>query len=122
MSHFTASLPSTPLWFSGWQPTTAGTTFAACLGLFGLTILTKLLGAIRHQANLAWSTTRWQETSSATQILDKVENSSTMAGSAFLRSRTPVPWVAQHEVTRGLLAGFHAALDYFLMVSLFLHT
>ncbi|KAG0151967.1 hypothetical protein CROQUDRAFT_36089 [Cronartium quercuum f. sp. fusiforme G11] len=117
MSYFNASLPTTPLWFHGWKPTTTGTTFAACLGLFGLTVLVKILGAIRHQTNLAWSRPQGPDNSSLTQILDKSENNSTVVESLRPHRHQPMPWVAEHEILRGVLSALHAGLEYFLMLA-----
>lgn len=53
--YFSTGLPSMPLWFESWQPTNAGSTFGACLGLAGVAVLFRLLGAIRAQAERAWA-------------------------------------------------------------------
>lgn len=115
MSEFTASLPTGPLWFSGWQPRSAGTTFVACLGLFGLTIIVKMIGAIRHQVSLSRKTHQWPDVSVAFGTLNKVEDNSTIAGSEYQQRRLVPPW-ASNPMTKGVLAGIHAGLEYFLMV------
>lgn len=106
----------TPLWFAGWQPKTAGTTFAACLGLFGLAILSKLLGALRHQAHLAWSKLQWEELNANDQTLDKSDKPDTVTESLKKGCRRIGPWTPEHDIPRGILAALHSGLDYFLMV------
>ncbi|KAH9819704.1 Ctr copper transporter [Melampsora americana] len=117
MTSFSASLPMTPLWFAGWQPKTAGTTFAACLGLFGLAILSKLLGALRHQAHLAWSKLQWEELNTNDQSLDKSDKPDTVTESLKKGCRRTGPWTAEHDIPRGILAALHSGLDYFLMLA-----
>ncbi|KAG0151968.1 hypothetical protein CROQUDRAFT_129758 [Cronartium quercuum f. sp. fusiforme G11] len=118
-TYFTASLPISPLWFASWQPTTAGTTFAACLGLFGLAVLSKLLGVLRHQANMAWSMVQWQELTTVADTFDKAPEvpNNTIQRQIRSNARHVPPWVAEHEIPRGILAGLHAGLEYFLMLA-----
>ncbi|GAA5882881.1 hypothetical protein JCM3774_001375 [Rhodotorula dairenensis] len=52
---FTTSLGGANLWFSGWTPTSAGATFAACLGLAALAVLSRLLSAVKVCAEIAWA-------------------------------------------------------------------
>lgn len=116
MSQFTASLPTGPLWFSGWQPSTAGTTFAACLGLFGLTLIVKMMGAFRHQASLPRKTQQWNDVSATSESINKIEDNSTIAASEYQQRRTVPTW-ASHQISRGIVAGIHAGLEYFLMLA-----
>ncbi|GAA5842105.1 hypothetical protein JCM9279_002788 [Rhodotorula babjevae] len=53
---FTTSLGSSNLWFQGWTPTSAAATFGACLGLFFLAVLSRVLAAVKVCAEAAWST------------------------------------------------------------------
>ncbi|GAA5910099.1 hypothetical protein JCM8208_000955 [Rhodotorula glutinis] len=53
---FHTSLGSANLWFDGWTPTSPAATFAACLGLFFLAILSRVLAAVKVCAEAAWST------------------------------------------------------------------
>lgn len=113
---FVASTPNVPLWFSGWTPASGGATFGACVGLFFLTIGVKLLGALRHQAHLAWSMAKWHDSGVATSTLDK--NEANQPGAPTLRATRPaVPWSAQRDIPRGILAGIHVGLEYFLMLA-----
>ncbi|EGG07980.1 uncharacterized protein MELLADRAFT_85316 [Melampsora larici-populina 98AG31] len=116
MSQFSASLPTGPLWFSGWQPRTAGTTFAACLGLFGLTMVVKMMGAFRHQASLPRKTQQWHDVSVTSETLNKTEDNSTIAASEYQQRRSIPAW-ASHQIIRGIFAGIHAGLEYFLMLA-----
>lgn len=50
-----SSLGASNLWFSSWTPTTAGSTFGACLGLFFLAILSRFLSAVKTCAEIAWA-------------------------------------------------------------------
>lgn len=110
---FTASLPINPLWFDGWRPKSAGTTFAACLGLFGLAILHKLLGALKHQANLAWSKAAHKKTR---PHLAGDDDPDTVTGSLSKSVHRVDPWIAEHEIPRGILTAVHYAIGSFIMV------
>ncbi|GAA5959829.1 hypothetical protein JCM3765_000116, partial [Sporobolomyces pararoseus] len=48
-------LGASNLWFNSWTPTTAGSTFGACLGLFFLAILSRFLSAVKTCAEIAWA-------------------------------------------------------------------
>lgn len=115
MSYFTASVPVTPLWFNGWQPKSAGTTFAACLGLFGLAILHKLLGALKHQANVAWSKAASKKTNPLHLAGD--DKTDTVTGSLSKSARHVDPWIAEHEIPRGILSAIHYGIGSFLMLA-----
>lgn len=52
---FTTSLGDANLWFSGWTPTSPGSTFGACLGLAFLAILSRFLSAVKVCAEIAWA-------------------------------------------------------------------
>ncbi|BGP18699.1 hypothetical protein JCM10213_006262 [Rhodosporidiobolus nylandii] len=58
---FTTSVGGVNLWFSRWTPTSAGATFGACLGLFFLAILSRLLTAVKACADTAWAVSLHQE-------------------------------------------------------------
>lgn len=119
MTSFTAGVPMTPLWFAAWQPKNAGTTVAACIGLFGLAVLVKLLAALRHQANLAWSSVKWNGRYALAQPTLGKEGPDQAGASSSSRQqsfRQVKPWIAEHDFPRGILAAIHAGLEYFLMV------
>ncbi|GAA5930643.1 hypothetical protein JCM3775_003831 [Rhodotorula graminis] len=52
---FTISLGSANLWFEGWTPTSPAATFGACLGLFFLAVLSRVLAAVKVCAETAWA-------------------------------------------------------------------
>ncbi|GAA5897314.1 copper transporter family protein [Sporobolomyces salmoneus] len=54
-TYFTTSLGASNLWFSSWTPTSPGSTFGACLGLFFLAILSRFLAAVKSCAEVAWA-------------------------------------------------------------------
>ncbi|OAV96079.1 hypothetical protein PTTG_02104 [Puccinia triticina 1-1 BBBD Race 1] len=115
---FVAGTPTMPLWFDGWTPSTGGATFGACFGLFVLTVAVKLLGALRHQAHLAWSMSKWHDSGLTTHnTIDKPSNNPTAQASSFRPTRPAVPWSAQRDVPRGILAALHVGLEYFLMLA-----
>jgi len=115
---FVADTPKVPLWFDGWTPANAGATFGACVGLFALTVAVKLLGALRHQAHLAWSMSKWHDSGiAAHNTVDKTENAGSPATASLRPTRPTAPWAAQRDIPRGILAGLHAALEYFLMLA-----
>ncbi|GAA5982108.1 hypothetical protein JCM11641_000590 [Rhodosporidiobolus odoratus] len=58
---FTTSLGAANLWFPSWTPTSPGSTFGACLGLFFLAILSRFLTAVKACAETAWATSLRQE-------------------------------------------------------------
>lgn len=138
---FSAGLPSMPLWFESWMPTSAGSTFGACVGLFALTILYRLLGSIRAQAERAWA--RRAEDGLRTEfegMLDdegreeKVVTSeipkqgqqvgaggdkrarAVEAAKQVVAGGAGVPFVWSQEVTRATLTTVHVGIMYFLMV------
>lgn len=114
---FVADTPKVPLWFDGWTPANAGATFGACVGLFVLTVVVKLLGALRHQAHLAWSISKWHDSGIAVHnTVDKTDHAAP-ATTSFRPTRPAAPWAAQRDIPRGTLAALHAGLEYFLMVS-----
>ncbi|GAA5840053.1 hypothetical protein JCM3766R1_000658 [Sporobolomyces carnicolor] len=70
---FNTSLGASNLWFSSWTPTTAGSTFGACLGLFFLAILSRFLSAVKSCAEVAWARSlRQQYLSSVSQTIPPV--------------------------------------------------
>ncbi|GAA5858866.1 hypothetical protein JCM8547_007133 [Rhodosporidiobolus lusitaniae] len=52
---FTTSLGGANLWFDGWTPSTAGSTFGACVGLFFLAVLSRFLAAIKSCVEAGWA-------------------------------------------------------------------
>ncbi|GAA5909909.1 hypothetical protein JCM5296_007437 [Sporobolomyces johnsonii] len=64
---FTTKLAASNLWFSTWTPTTAGSTFGACLGLFFLAILSRFLSAVKACAEVAWAQSIQREHRQRTQ-------------------------------------------------------
>ncbi|PLW15301.1 hypothetical protein PCANC_18362 [Puccinia coronata f. sp. avenae] len=115
---FVAETSKVPLWFDGWTPANAGATFGACVGLFALTVAVKLLGALRHQAHLAWSMTKWHDSGLAThQTVDKADNAAQPPTGTFRTTRPAVHWGAQRDIPRGILAALHVGLEYFLMLA-----
>lgn len=115
---FVASTPNVPLWFSSWIPGSTGATVGACFGLFFLTVGVKLLGALRHQVHVAWSQTKWHDSGFPRQdTINKSENPAVAGNSSLRATKPPVPWSAQRDIPRGVLAGVHVALEYFLMLA-----
>ncbi|POV98131.1 hypothetical protein PSTT_14617, partial [Puccinia striiformis] len=116
---FVAGTPNVPLWFDGWQPSSTGATFGACFGLFVLTVAVKLLGALRHQAQIAWSMSRWHDSGLvAHNTVDKTDHASPTQTGSLRPTRPAVPWSAQRDVPRGILAALHVGLEYFLMLAI----
>ncbi|KAH9458212.1 hypothetical protein KEM48_013576 [Puccinia striiformis f. sp. tritici PST-130] len=116
---FVAGTPNVPLWFDGWQPSSTGATFGACFGLFVLTVAVKLLGALRHQAQIAWSMSRWHDSGLvAHNTVDKTDHAPPTQTGSLRPTRPAVPWSAQRDVPRGILAALHVGLEYFLMLAI----
>ncbi|CAH7682819.1 Ctr copper transporter family-domain-containing protein [Phakopsora pachyrhizi] len=119
MTYFFAGVPSVPLWFSGWVPKNGGAVFGACVGLFLLSALAKLLEAYRHQAHLAWSQPKWHDSgitqSSATEKLADGHDPTRDIG--IRRSIQSTPWNLKREISRGVLSTVQVTLGYFLMLA-----
>lgn len=133
------------LWFNGWTPTSGGTTFAACLGLFLLALFSRLLGALRRGCDRAWSrrsaellAIRYGTTLQQAFIVPELRREDTpgeegegekkpsmaLASSGVLVPRThglsfrsSAPFIAAHDVPRGVLSAFQAFLGFMLMLA-----
>ncbi|KAM0754610.1 Ctr copper transporter [Meredithblackwellia eburnea MCA 4105] len=55
MTSFTTQIGTTNLWFSTWTPTSPAATAGACIGLFLLAILSRIINAVSLSAQHAWS-------------------------------------------------------------------
>lgn len=54
MGPFHTTVGIDTLWFSGWTPMTAGSTVAACIGLFLLAVFSRFLVSFRNVVEPAW--------------------------------------------------------------------
>jgi copper transporter 1 len=123
------------LWFDGWTPTSGGTTFAACLGLFLLAYFSRLLGAFRRGCDRAWAQraaevlaarygTRLQRAFIADAESDEGEKLVASPASGFLvprphglSYRSSAPFIAAHDVPRGILQGLQTGISLFIMLA-----
>ena len=76
------------LWFNSWTPTTAGSTFGACVGLFLLAVVSRVLAVISAGAAQAWSDSLVLEREAHLALLLASANSAsaTSADKAFASS------------------------------------
>jgi copper transporter 1 len=116
------------LWFLGWVPASRGAMAGACVGLFLLGVVDRWLAAVRAVAERAWrqryvcSLARWfrvvelieirvlcREQISAANLLNQSKAAEKEKGMArqgvksALTLRTLPPFVAAHDVVRGVL-------------------
>jgi len=136
---FHAGLGDT-LWFAGWTPTSAGSTFAASLGLFLLAVFSRLLGAVRRAAEAGWrqrafnllegtygatsnplnSSRPRRESSTSTDSDNKATDSPIHRAHRWGpqgSSRFAGPFIPAHDIPRGVLQAFQSAISYFLMLA-----
>ncbi|KAF8200097.1 CTR copper uptake transporter [Pholiota molesta] len=111
------------LWFLGWVPASRGAMAGACVGLFLLGVVDRWLAAVRAVAERAW---RQREQISAANLLNASKASEKDRAGArqgirnVLTLRTLPPFVASHDVVRGVLHAGQAALLYTFMLAIIL--
>jgi solute carrier family 31 (copper transporter), member 1 len=119
---FAAGLGPT-LWFDGWAPSGAGSTFAACLGLFLLAALSRLLHAafgalhVCRQDRSSRAISLQSENEKDDQDIPTVESASPFRGTSPSRRRRRVPFALSVDLGRGVLAFFTWGIGYFLMLA-----
>ncbi|GAA5894077.1 hypothetical protein JCM6882_007978 [Rhodosporidiobolus microsporus] len=112
-THFTTSLGTSTLWFAGWTPSTALSTFGACVGLFLLAVLSRALTALQAYLERRWTALLRQSSLPYEHgELDKV--SSISVGSSA--SSAP-PFRFAVELPRAVLFTVHAFVAYLLMLA-----
>ncbi|KAL8283646.1 hypothetical protein RQP46_005441 [Phenoliferia psychrophenolica] len=130
MTSFTTQLGQSNLWFSTWTPTSAGSTFGACFGLFLLAAFSRLLSAVAHAAQSAWSTRAALIRTAATlspQLSNDtfVDPKSSPSSSPPLASQSQShahahqapPFILAVDLPRGVLFAFQSFIQYFLMLA-----
>ncbi|KAF8170759.1 CTR copper uptake transporter [Pholiota molesta] len=108
------------LWFLGWVPASRGAMAGACVGLFLLGVVDRWLAAVRAVAERAW---RQREQISAANLLNgskasEKEKANGGARPGLRTLRTLPPFVASHDVVRGVLHAGQAALLYTFMLAI----
>jgi copper transporter 1 len=110
------------LWFAGWTPSSPGATFAACLGLFLLAAVSRLLNAVAGALHV--SRLRYSPSSSSSarirlekqdDINDEDQTPAPLRRSA--RARLVPPFVLSVDLGRGVLSFFTWGIGYFLMLA-----
>ncbi|KIK09641.1 hypothetical protein K443DRAFT_127524 [Laccaria amethystina LaAM-08-1] len=112
--HFT---PGDVLWFQGWVPKSPGAMFGACFGLFLLAIVERWIAAIRSLAEAYW---RKRCLATPSEDSEKPVKSSTPArpsGTGILGSRTALPFIPAHDISRGLLHMGQTAFGFAFMLA-----
>ncbi|KAI5481454.1 protein of ctr copper transporter family [Pseudohyphozyma bogoriensis] len=120
MSAFTTELGMSNLWFVNWTPTTAGSTFGACVGLFFLAILSRLLAALRSSAEIGWANALslyCTEERLFVPTLTKSDDKALPKPTHKPRHRSP-PFISAIDVPRGILFAFQSFVGYLLMLAI----
>ncbi|KAI6042177.1 CTR copper uptake transporter [Pisolithus marmoratus] len=101
------------LWFLGWVPQSPGAMFGACVGLFLLALLERWLAACKSVMEVHWD-------KSARQMLSDKQNGSVVpkrnAADRILGRLAP-PFVARHDLPRGVIYAAQALLNYLFMLT-----
>ena len=119
------------LWFDGWTPATAAATFGACVGLFFLASISRLLAAIRRSADVSWriaALARRQAVYAATALDTPSLTKAASAGYVESQSSSVVvtpqrvaaaapPFVAGYDIPRGVIQMVQAFISYLLMLA-----
>ena len=119
------------LWFDGWTPTSAGATFGACVGLFFIAAISRLLAAIRRSADVSWriaALARRQAVYAATALDTPSLTKAASAGYVESQSSSVVvtpqrvaaaapPFVAGYDIPRGIMQMVQAFMSYLLMLA-----
>ncbi|KAI5479646.1 protein of ctr copper transporter family [Pseudohyphozyma bogoriensis] len=117
MTAFTTQLGASNLWFTNWTPTTVGSTFGACVGVFFLAMASRLLSATRSSAEIAWAhyiagLNRQTSRDSATSELVK----SPVEVKKKLRLQRAPPFTPSIDIPRAFLFALHSFVGYMLML------
>ncbi|EFI28582.1 copper transporter [Coprinopsis cinerea okayama7 len=129
------------LFFKEWVPSSPGAIAGACIGLFLLAIIERWLTAIRAVFEHHWQqralllSSRYSEGTSSLSSSSRTDGKSLDESGSVkmreeggpttqippvlprLRLRTIPPFVASHDIPRGILHAFQAALGYLLMLA-----
>ncbi|KAI0085508.1 CTR copper uptake transporter [Irpex rosettiformis] len=126
--HFT---PGDMLWFLGWVPSSAGTMVGTCIGLFLLGIVERWIAACAAVMHAHWAkraqilqsnrqnakglpvasyTTPASETKSGPRTGTVLRDAMTM--------RTTPPFIASHDILRGIVYAGRAALQFAFMLAI----
>lgn len=121
------------LFFKPWAPSSAGAIAGACIGLVVLSILERWLSGVRSVMSANWnkralavlkkdddhcadtSSTSDEKSSDVTQEISSVKVKSN--GKSPRPPRTLPPFIASHDVPRGVLFALQALLGYVLMLA-----
>ncbi|TFK37212.1 Ctr copper transporter family-domain-containing protein [Crucibulum laeve] len=130
--HFT---PGDTLWFLGWVPTSKGAMGGACVGLFLMGIGERLIAAMRRGMESVWNGRAQREwadrmnrpsTSGSAANEEKPPLKSTTVPASVARQnsitrtitmRTVSPFIASHDITRGVLHALQTALGFSFMLA-----
>jgi copper transporter 1 len=114
--NFAAGLGPT-LWFAGWAPSSAGSTFAACLGLFLLAAFSRLLHAVVGTLHVSRLQPSGRHFRLGTREKDDDEALESARSSTPPRKRLIPPFTLSVDLGRGVLAFFTWGIGYFLMLA-----
>ncbi|KAG8873206.1 hypothetical protein FRB97_006930 [Tulasnella sp. 331] len=130
------------LWLGEWRPTSPGTLFSACLGLFFLSIIERLLSAMKGIMDAWWKhkaeATRKRnipqsDTGSSLNCCEADEKNvltdteaalarPSSASTSIVAARVPIhrilpPFILSHDLTRAAFATARSAVQYSLMLA-----
>ncbi|KIK71267.1 hypothetical protein GYMLUDRAFT_33410 [Collybiopsis luxurians FD-317 M1] len=117
--HFTGG---DSLLFQSWHPNSSGALAGACIGLVIVALLERWLFAIRAGLESYWShkalALDLPNASSATEkSCDDSASANSNSPQVVRKSRIAPPFVAAHDVPRGVIHAIQALLGYILMLA-----
>lgn len=134
--YFHAGMTGDHLFLKAWVPNSPGAIVGACIGLFLIGILDRWLSAMRSSFEAHWKhramllssrySTTSQELSRSSTPSEKAKASVSVEEEARdripslvpkLRPRTIPPFVASHDIPRGILHAFQSAIGFLLMLA-----
>ncbi|VDB95694.1 unnamed protein product [Peniophora sp. CBMAI 1063] len=109
--HFT---PGDNLWFYGWAPRTAGAMGGTCVALVMLALVERWLSALKACAEMHWHQRALIEMANRTNkrtTLGQPQSTPTKI------PRTALPFIAAHDLPRGLITAILALLGFLFMLA-----
>ncbi|KII83723.1 hypothetical protein PLICRDRAFT_119044 [Plicaturopsis crispa FD-325 SS-3] len=110
--HFT---PGDILWFDGWVPASTGAMVGTCIGLFLLAIIERWIGACRAVMEVHWAARA--EIAYSEKKSESVGLPQANGRTPLLRVRKAPPFIAAHDVARGVMQIAQSALGYAFMLT-----
>ncbi|KAG8907767.1 hypothetical protein FRB99_002266 [Tulasnella sp. 403] len=122
--------PSDALWFKAWQPTSNGAIVGACIGLFLLAVVERMVSGMQGVMELWWRRkteailVRRLQRQPSPRMSSSLEKTGITGADDEQNAPPPVtirrvlpPFILSHDLTRAAVRVFHAAIGYALMLA-----